>query len=85
MIRITVDGERCKGCGLCLEFCPRNNLRLAEGLNARGVHVAEESGAGTCTGCKLCALMCPDVAITIYQELAEAVSDDELAGGATSR
>ena len=65
MIRVIIDGERCKGCGLCVEFCARGNLRLCADMNSRGVHVAEETGEQKCNGCKLCTLMCPDVAITI--------------------
>ena len=74
MPRVVIDIERCKGCGLCVEFCPRDNLRLSDEVTPRGVHPAEVCGEGVCTGCKLCVLMCPDVAILIYRDVAEEAS-----------
>jgi 2-oxoglutarate ferredoxin oxidoreductase subunit delta len=67
-IRVTIDGDRCKGCGLCVAFCPHKHLRLGDELNSRGVHVCQESDEGACVGCRICTLMCPDVAITITRE-----------------
>lgn len=49
-----VDHERCKGCGLCMEFCPFGHLRMDEELNLAGHHPAEvetaEQGATADTG-----------------------------------
>lgn len=65
---VEIDQNRCKGCSLCVVFCPQHTLRIDEDhLNARGYHpvvLAEEN----CTGCAVCALVCPDVCITVYRE-----------------
>jgi 2-oxoglutarate ferredoxin oxidoreductase subunit delta len=66
---VRIDKERCKGCGLCIEFCPRDSISLSEELNLKGYFVAlftasADDGAG-CNGCGVCALMCPDVAIEV--------------------
>ena len=71
MIRVIIDGDRCKGCGLCVAFCAHGHLRLAGELNSRGVHLSQECDEGACVGCKVCAVMCPDVAISIYREGSE--------------
>lgn len=36
----TIDEDRCKGCGLCVEFCPFGHLRIDEHLNVAGYHPA---------------------------------------------
>ena len=71
MPKLIINSDRCKGCELCIAFCPRDNLKLSEGLTSRGMHPVEVCDADACTGCKLCVLMCPDVAISIYREVAE--------------
>ena len=60
-----IDREACKGCGLCVEFCPRHSLVLDPGLNASGVHFAVHQDDGECTGCANCALVCPECGIRI--------------------
>ena len=65
--RIVVDSERCKGCGLCLNACPRDCLAFSKESNEKGYFPAQTIHA-TCTGCGCCALVCPDVAISIYRE-----------------
>lgn len=63
---ITVDETRCKGCGLCVNACPKGIIRLAPGrINAKGYSPAELTDAAACIACAACALMCPDVAITV--------------------
>lgn len=71
MPKVSIDPQRCKGCALCVEFCPQGHLRLSEELDARGLHLAEVGPESDCTGCKLCVLMCPDVAISIVREAEE--------------
>ena len=37
---IQIDRERCKGCALCIEFCPKDCICLSEELNLKGYFVA---------------------------------------------
>lgn len=76
--RIEIDRERCKGCGLCITVCPKDNISISEEINAKGYYPASfaESEAETddksqCTGCAMCAITCPDVAIEVYRESKE--------------
>ncbi|MEW5736100.1 MAG: ferredoxin family protein [Thermodesulfobacteriota bacterium] len=62
---MTVDEFYCKGCGLCIEACPKNVLALADRLNAQGYHPAECIDQENCTACTMCYVACPDGAITI--------------------
>ncbi len=67
MGKVVIDKERCKGCRLCIEVCPKHLLEVAESTNSFGyqpvmVRVDEE-----CTGCALCAIICPDLAIEVYK------------------
>lgn len=70
---VDIDQDRCKGCGLCVMFCPQHVLGLAEDqLNARGYHPAQLTAEG-CTGCGVCAVVCPDVCLTVYRAPARRV------------
>ncbi len=72
--KITLDGEACKGCYLCVSFCPEKLLEVSEKLNQKGYYPAEfiESNGSNdnrkCTGCCTCAIICPDVAIEVYRD-----------------
>ncbi|HOP86943.1 MAG TPA: ferredoxin family protein [Syntrophorhabdaceae bacterium] len=67
MIEIKIDQERCKGCSLCVEFCPKKALFISEKLNMKGYFVAAFDEKKECTGCISCVLVCPDVAIEVYK------------------
>lgn len=56
IIRVTV--EWCKGCEICVAFCPKNVLEMEGGK----VRVARPED---CIKCMLCELRCPDFAITV--------------------
>jgi len=60
-VRIIV--ERCKGCGFCVEFCPKDVLVLSKGFNRKGYHPPEVVKSGECIHCNLCEMICPDFAI----------------------
>jgi 2-oxoglutarate ferredoxin oxidoreductase subunit delta len=62
---IHIDAQVCKGCGLCVYYCPRDVLRLSEKINVRGYTVAEVVHYENCTHCRLCELSCPDLAIFV--------------------
>ena len=50
----------CKGCGICVEFCPRGVLALIK----QKIHIAEPE---KCIKCALCELRCPDYAIWLEE------------------
>lgn len=66
MAYIEVDESLCKGCGMCVNACPKKIIELDKNkLNAKGYHPARIMEADKCIGCKACATMCPDIAITV--------------------
>ena len=70
---VSIDTDRCKGCGLCTHVCPSNILALASGaFNARGYHPVVVTNPEACTGCASCATICPDVVFTVYRRRREA-------------
>jgi 2-oxoglutarate ferredoxin oxidoreductase subunit delta len=66
--RIEINRERCKGCELCIAFCPKHLIAAASRLNAAGYFPAVCAESIECTGCMACALVCPEVAIEVYRE-----------------
>lgn len=67
MIQVTFNDVRCKGCGFCVEFCPKKIVVLSEDRNNQGYHFAIAPDLEKCTGCAICALMCPDVLIEVRE------------------
>ena len=65
MNQISIDRERCKSCGLCMQVCPKQILRLSATLNSKGYRPMEVTDAERCIGCCFCATICPDLAIRI--------------------
>ncbi|MGD0949927.1 MAG: ferredoxin family protein [Candidatus Binatia bacterium] len=68
---ITVDAQRCKGCALCIEFCPKKVIVTSRDLNSAGYYAAEfvnADGKGGCTGCAICGLVCPEVVIEVFRD-----------------
>ncbi|MEW5723392.1 MAG: ferredoxin family protein [Thermodesulfobacteriota bacterium] len=69
--KIVIDRERCKGCHLCLEVCPKQCLEVDPELNTKGYQPATYKGGQeddrACNACTMCAIVCPDVAIEVYR------------------
>ncbi|MGN0989716.1 MAG: 4Fe-4S dicluster domain-containing protein [Eubacteriales bacterium] len=64
--KITIDTNRCKGCGLCVSVCPRQILVLDDTvLNEKGYSAAKMTDQDKCIACAFCAKMCPDCVITV--------------------
>lgn len=66
--KIIISGELCKGCELCVTFCPRGVIKISDKLNAAGYTPAMFIDDGRCTGCAVCAVVCPEVAIEVYRD-----------------
>ena len=58
--------ELCKGCGLCIEKCPKQDIGWTDRLGIYGAPTVE-SGRGEegCIACKTCQNICPECAILI--------------------
>ena len=66
MAKLTFKTDNCKGCGLCVDACPRNLLRISpDKINLKGHHPAELTDEKACIGCAFCATMCPDCIIKV--------------------
>ncbi len=63
---VSFNQDRCKGCGLCVEACPKNitiidNIKITK----KGYNPATVVNMDECIGCTNCATMCPDEVITV--------------------
>lgn len=56
---VFVYPDWCKGCGLCVAFCPAKVLEL--GPDGKSTVVREDD----CVNCGFCELHCPDFAIVV--------------------
>lgn len=66
MAKVTFKTDVCKGCGLCIDVCPKGILKLSDTeLNVKGHHPAVCVDNDACVGCAACAIMCPDCVITV--------------------
>ncbi len=64
--RLVLRPEWCKGCLICVEFCPKQVLALDQ--DQKIIAPNEEA----CIACGLCELRCPDLAIELMD-----VADEE--------
>ena len=66
---VKFDNQYCKGCYLCVAFCPVKILKPAPyRLNEKGYPLVDVITPERCIGCGFCALMCPDAVITVTKE-----------------
>ena len=66
MAKLTFKEELCKGCGLCVNACPKGILTLSPTrLNQKGRAPVELTKPEDCVGCAFCATMCPDCVIKV--------------------
>jgi 2-oxoglutarate ferredoxin oxidoreductase subunit delta len=59
LANIVINEPLCKGCSICVDFCPTNVLEM------KGSVVAVKN-LEACTKCQLCDLRCPDFAIQVF-------------------
>ena len=59
--KVTVDEEKCIGCGECVDVCPVEVYEMQDG---KSVPV----NADECLGCESCVEVCDQDAITVEEE-----------------
>ena len=62
-VEILIVTERCKGCGFCIEFCPKKVLSRSKAFNKKGYYPPEVTDKEACLDCGLCEAICPEFAI----------------------
>jgi 2-oxoglutarate ferredoxin oxidoreductase subunit delta len=62
--------ERCKGCGICVKFCPQEALRQSAAINSKGYHYPEMAPdkEDDCVHCEFCTMVCPEFAIFVLED-----------------
>jgi 2-oxoglutarate ferredoxin oxidoreductase subunit delta len=60
--KIDIYKAWCKGCGICVAFCPTGALAKDEA----GIPYVKD--IGKCISCGWCEIRCPDFAITVEQK-----------------
>jgi len=64
---LEIASDHCKGCGLCVEVCPKHVLELDVAIvNGLGYHPVRLTDAAGCTSCALCARICPDAVFEVF-------------------
>lgn len=63
--------DRCKGCELCANYCPRDVLEMSDIFNATGYHPPRVRDSQLCVACGLCEMLCPEFAIFVVEASGE--------------
>lgn len=62
--KLTLKQNWCKGCGICVTFCPKNVLEL----KSDKICIKDQA---SCIYCGQCELRCPDYAIYVEDDAAK--------------
>ena len=63
--QVNISREQCKGCGFCVQFCPRQVLVMGQEINSKGYTFAKTAEEKTCLSCVLCEIICPEFCIQV--------------------
>ena len=66
--KIEINENLCKGCEICIEFCPFTIFGKSDKLNRKGYYLPIVLIEDKCNGCRLCELLCPELAIVLTKE-----------------
>ncbi len=67
---LLINQDWCKGCGICIAFCPKEALFL----DSKG---KVEKNIDKCTYCGICETLCPDFALTVVKRRLSADGGDK--------
>lgn len=62
---IYIDSKICKGCQLCIYYCPKGVFETGDEVNDKGFVIPKVAHQDKCINCKLCEINCPDLAIFV--------------------
>ena len=62
---IHIKKDHCKGCGFCVDYCPKDVLEMSEEFNIKGYHPPFVKNEEDCLYCQLCETICPEFAIFV--------------------
>lgn len=65
---ISILRDQCKGCGFCIQYCPKKVLEESNEINAIGVHPPRVVDEKSCILCGFCMVVCPDFAIFVREK-----------------
>ncbi len=63
--QVYIIPDRCKGCRICVELCPRDVLEISTAQNTKGYHFPQikMGKEHSCVHCEFCTMVCPEFAI----------------------
>lgn len=64
---VEINEDLCKGCDICIEFCPTDVFENSDKLNRKGYYLPVIVDMKACNGCRLCDIMCPELAIVLTE------------------
>ncbi|MEG0998844.1 MAG: ferredoxin family protein [Clostridiales bacterium] len=65
-VKFYLFSNLCKGCGLCIEKCPKHTIGWSNRVGIYGAPTVEPGhGDEDCNGCKTCQTICPECAVLI--------------------
>ena len=62
---IHIIDDQCKGCGFCVEYCPKDVLEISSGFNKKGYHPPIVAQEDECVHCQLWEIICPEFSIFV--------------------
>ena len=67
IFEVIINEDLCKGCEICVDFCPTEVFESSDQINPRGYYQPRIARREKCTGCRLCELLCPELGIFIEE------------------
>ena len=58
--KVLILPELCKGCGRCIDACPKDSIGFVDTINQRSGFIPVEIDYDTCNFCALCIAGCPE-------------------------
>jgi len=66
--KVHINPNWCKGCGFCVQFCPKKVLDMSPEFNAKGYHPPYVKNPDACHDCMFCQVICPEFSIYVTME-----------------